>query len=64
MTKVEVKSKEFILKCIEQCKQRKPDLETSDIHYQIIIQLVGKVFELEEQLKEVKNEQFGIRFFS
>lgn len=56
MNKVETKSKDFILKCIEQCKQRKPDLETADIHYQIIIQLVGKVFELEEQIKELKHD--------
>jgi len=57
MSKTEDRAKGFILQCIEQCKQIKPDPQITDFHCQLIIQLTGKVFELEEQIRELKNEQ-------
>ena len=57
-------TEQFIKMCIEQSKQVHQDPSELDCLQGIVIQLVGKVLELEGQIKELKNEQLRIRFFS
>lgn len=51
MNDIEGNPKDFLLDCIEQCKVMYPDPSTEDRLYTIIVQLTGKVFALEEQIK-------------
>lgn len=57
MTELETKAHGFIEQCVEQLEEECDRYSQMDVHYRILILLTYKVFELEEQIKELKNVQ-------
>lgn len=55
MSDIDELSKQFLVMCVEQTKQLYPNPSDNDFLQGMIIQLVGKVFELEEKIKELKD---------
>lgn len=49
--------KEFLLSCIDQTEVVHGNKNSSNIHHLMILQLCGKVFELEDRVKELENER-------
>ena len=48
--------KEFLLSCIEQAKVVNGNKDSFNVHHLMILQLCGKVFELEDRIKELEND--------
>jgi len=52
----EDKVKEFLLSCIDQSKVIHGNKDSTNVHHLMILQLCGKIFELEDRIKEIENE--------
>ena len=48
--------KGFLLSCIDQTKVIHGNKDSVNIHHLMILQLCGKIFELEDRVKELENE--------
>jgi hypothetical protein len=57
MSDIEKLRDKFIKDCVEEADRIYPHANNINYLHQMIIQLIGKVFELEEQIKELKNVQ-------
>jgi len=58
VTNNESRSKEFLLRCAEQVREIHPSATIADFHYQMIIQLTGKIFELEDKISELSTNGY------
>ena len=56
MSNIDELSKQFLLMCVEQTKQVYPNPSDKDFLQGVIIQLVGKLYELESRIKELEND--------
>jgi len=56
MSSIDELSKQFLVMCVEQTKQLYPNPSDNDFLQGMIIQLVGKVYELESRIKELEND--------
>jgi hypothetical protein len=56
MTDIDQLTKEFMLMCVEQQKRIQPDPSDSQYLQGMIIQLTGKVFQLEARIKELESD--------
>lgn len=53
---IEERVKEFLLSCIEQTKVLYPVFDANNVQDVMLMQLAGKIFELEDRIKELENE--------
>ena len=53
---IEERAKQFLLSCIEQAEVLYPVFDANNIQDVMIMQLAGKIFELEDRIKELQNE--------
>ena len=57
MTDIDQLTKEFMLMCVEQQKRIQPDPSDNQYLQGMIIQLTGKMFQLEARIKELESER-------
>lgn len=53
----QAKANHFLDRCFQDCRRIYPNMENSHLIQHIFIQLTTKVFELEAQIKELKNDR-------
>lgn len=53
---IENKAKEFLVSCIAQAKVLYPTFDANNVQDVMIMQLAGKIFELEDRIKELEND--------
>jgi len=53
----EERAKDFLLACIQQAKVLYPTFDANNVQDVMIMQLAGKIFELEDRIKELENDR-------
>jgi len=53
---VEERAKEFLLSCIKQAEVLYPVFDANNVQDVMLMQLAGKIFELEDRIKELEND--------